>query len=175
MSDYNAIHTYQIHDYQEGNRLREKWHRKVERLKGQGLDSFVALHKAGHMPTAPLVTRVVPNPLSLELRIVLGYFWEIYGDNLYLASRYRQGLEGDCDPQAREEFAQRCEVEAANCLTHARNICFDLFSPASPHSHIHVHSEYGCNDDDCLAWASGFEAAKESVGDWYQPEPPYSV
>lgn len=94
------------------------------------------------------------NPLSVELRIVLVYFWETYKHCLKYTFY---------------------EKEAEDCLLDVRNLCFDLFSPASPYSHVHIHSEYGCNDDSCPSWQWGFEAAKESVGDWYQPEPLYST
>lgn len=172
MSGYNPVHTYQVPDYEEGNRLREKWHRKVARLKKQGMDLFAALRKAGHMPTAPLVTRVVPNPLSVELRIVLVYFWESYKGCVSVARWSREKLWSE---GGSEVAAAGYEAEALEVLKDVHNLCFFLFSPASRYSHIHIHSEYGCNDDNCPAWQLGFEAAKESVGDWHQPEPLYSV
>ena len=144
MSDYNPTYTRQYRDYAAARKEQEAWHRRVARLKKKGMDTLEAIQKAGHMVKAPLITEVRPNPLSMELRIVLGYFWELYNT------------------------AQEAEAQAA--LEDACNLCHELFAVTSPHASFHIHSMYGCNNDDCPAWERGYEAAKEDVNEWYHPD-----
>ena len=142
MSDYQPTITVQYRDYAAARKEKKR---------------------TGYYKAAPLITEVRPNPLSMELRIVLGYFWEIYDVCMEDAS----GLGGT---EKADHLRQMRLEEAQEALADVRNLCFLLFSPASVYSHIHVHSEHGCNDETCPAWVRGGTAARDNVADWYTPD-----
>lgn len=136
MSDYIPTITVQYRDYATA---RKEWARTGNLFQ-----------------KAPLITEVRPNPLSMELRIVLGYFWKLYDDCVRFA----------------EYSVNRADFDsmAGETLSDVRCLCFDLFSPASAYSHVHIHSEHGCNDETCPAWVRGQQAARDNVADWYTPD-----
>jgi len=141
MSDYNPTYTVQWRDY--------AWAREERRRTG---NLFVK---------APIITEVRPNPLSMELRIVLVYFWELYRKvEQRIAAFQAAGVAVRPD----------LKVERQDCLDTARNLCHDLFEVTSCFHPYHIHSEYGCNDETCPAWERGYETAKENVLDWYTPD-----
>lgn len=105
-----------------------------------------------HLPPFPKVKHItvtICNPLSAELRIVLGYFWETYiaciawANNSYVTSEQR----ADYREQARL------------ILEDVRNLCYELFQRGNAPTHI--HSEFGCKDGACGAWLAGYEAGCE--------------
>jgi hypothetical protein len=128
-----------------------------------------------YSPTFQHLGKTYVNPLSVELRIVLLYFWEMYNDCLECAKIAREAPCGVYSGWPPKKY----ELEARGCAADVSNICWELFSPASAYSHVHIHSEHGCDSEACPSWQRGFEAgeehAKETVGDWYEPEPLYSI
>lgn len=146
MSNYNPTYTRQWRDYEAARKEKER---------------------TGYYKSAPLITEVRPNPLSMELRIVLNYFWETYKFCMNTANDYRE--RGEELGRGEEDIA-KAEREAGEILCEVRNLCHELFAVTSPHAPFHIHSQYGCNDDTCPAWVQGYEAAKDDVHDWYTPD-----
>lgn len=142
MSNYIPTITVQYRDYAAARKERERT--GARRLKA-----------------APLITEVRPNPLSMELRIVLAYFWEGFKRVEARIAEFRA---------AAVPVIPDLKVERSGYLEDARNLCHELFAVTSPHAPIHIHSEHGCNDETCPAWVRGQQAAKDDVADWYTPD-----
>lgn len=160
MSDYNPTYTHQRRDYEANRLAMEKYRLKMRVMEAAGKTVWDRLQVT--MPKTIFITEQRPNPLSMELRIVLNYFWVTYLDCLKDASR---AYAGSSEVAPVEYMAYAREV-----LATVRDLCFELFSPATPHAPFHIHSMYGCNNADCPLWGLGYEAAQEDVNDWYTPD-----
>lgn len=159
MSDYNPTYTTQRRDYEAHRKAMEKYRVKAVTMQEEGVPLWERIKVK--MPTAPIITEVRPNPLSMELRIALGYFWKGF-----------ERVQGRIDEwrAAGRPVPPDLKVERQSYLDDVDNLCYDLFAVTSCFHPFHIHSEYGCNDDTCPAWARGYEAAKEDVHDWYTPD-----
>jgi len=147
MSDYIPTITVQYHDYAAARKERERT--GARRLK-----------------SAPLVTEVRPNPLSMELRVVFGLFWNMYKDCLEGARLAQEHVTGCYGGSSAASY----ERDAKEAVAYAYLLCHDLFDVTSPHAPLHIHSEHGCNDETCPAWVRGGTAARDNVADWYTPD-----
>lgn len=158
MSDYIPTVTVQYHDYAAARKERKREREKAEK---EG-DLFFS----GRPIVAALVTEVRPNPLSMELRIVFGYLWNMYTDCLEAARLARESRTGSFGGSTAESY----ERDAREAVSYAYLLCHELFDVTSPHAPFHIHSEHGCNDETCPAWVRGRQAAMDNVHDWYQPD-----
>lgn len=159
MSDYEATYTHVRRDYEANRLAMEAYRAKQDRLKGLGKTVWERLQVK--LPKATLIIEQRPNPLSMELRIVLCYFWEGFKRVEARIAEFRA---------AGAHVTPDFKVERSGYLEDVRNICFELFDVTSPHAPFHIHSEYGCKDSHCPAWNAGGTHARENVLEWYTPD-----